>query len=413
MSIQTRASTISLNSTFSAFRHRNYRLWFIGQLISLVGSFMQTTAQGYLIYSLTGSTAYLGYVGFTAGIPSWMFMLYGGVIADRIPRRTLLIATQVALMLLAFVLAGLVITGVVQPWHILVLSFLVGTANAFDTPARQSFVVELVDREDVTNAIALNGTMFNTGAILGPAVGGLIYAWVGPAWCFNINAISFLAVIAALAMMRISLAPAPPRHASVIHAIIEGFNYVRADRLILTLTLSVFVMNVLAFGLITLIPAWAVKILNGDVTTNGVLLSARGIGAVIGGLTIAALSSRGVRGKMWTISSFLIPVMILGFALTRAMPLSLAMMAGMGFCLITMMNNSNAMVQARVPDILRGRVMALYSLMFMGGGPIGALAAGLMAERVGEPMTAIICAALLTIFALLIWMLRPEVRRMR
>jgi MFS family permease len=339
-------------------------------------------------------------------------MVYGGVIADRVPRRTLMIITQSVMMVLAFVLAGLVFFDLVQPWHILVLAFLLGTANAFDTPARQSFVVELVEREDVTNAIAFNGTMFNTGAILGPAFGGLVYAWVGPGWCFNINGISFIAVIVALALMRITLLPTLPPRMPVGKAIKEGFQYVRADRLTSTLTLSVFVVNVLGFGLITLAPAWAVKILHGDVTTNGLLLSARGIGAVIGGLIIAALSAHGLRGKMWSISSFLMPLIILGFSFARDLPLSLLLMGAMGFCLITMMNNSNAMVQSRVPDILRGRVMALYSMMFMGGGPVGSLLVGVVAERIGEPTTAFICGVLLFIFAIIIWKVRPEVRKM-
>lgn len=412
MGTTSRASSISLTGTFSAFRHRNYRLWFAGQLTSLVGSWMQTAALGFLVFSLTGSTAYLGYVGFISGLPSWLFMLYGGVIADRIPRRTLLIITQSVLMMLAFILAALVITKVVQPWHILVLAFIGGTANAFDTPARQSFVVELVEREDLTNAIAFNGTMFNAGAILGPAVGGVVYDLAGPAWCFNINGISFIAVIIALGLMQFKLLPPAPPRVSAAKAIAEGFAYVRADRLISTLALTVFVVNVLASGLLTLVPAWAVNILHGDVTTNGVLLSARGIGAVIGGLTIAVLSGRGVRGRMWATSSFILPLTVLAFALSRELLLSLALLVVMGFNLITIMNNSNAMVQSRTPDHLRGRVMGLYSLMFMGGGPLGALLGGVLAERTSETFTVLVCGALLLVYAVFIAAARPEVRKM-
>lgn len=374
---------------------------------------MQSAAQGYLIYSLTGSPAYLGYVGFVAGVPSWLFMLYGGYIADRVPRRTLLMITQTVLMALAFAMAALVATGVVQPWHILVMAFLTGTTNAFDTPARQSLVVELVDRKDITNAIALNGTMFNSGVIIGPALGGVIYAAAGPALCFLINGISFIAVLTALWLMRLTVPPATPRRASALAAILEGFSYVRSDRLVSTLTLSVFYLNVFGFGLVTLMPAWAVDVLNGDVTTNGALLSARGAGAVVGGLTIAALSASGVRGKMWSISSFLLPAVMCFFALSRALPLSLALLAVMGFSLITIMNNNNAMVQSRVPDELRGRVMGLYSLMFMGGGPIGALMIGLIADRFGEPPTAMFYAAMVLVFAVFIWFFRPEIRRLR
>jgi MFS family permease len=255
VNITTNPRTTTISSTFSAFRYYNYRLWFAGQLISLVGTWMQNTAQGYLVYTLTGSPAYLGLVGFVSGIPSWMFMLYGGLVADRVSRRTLMMITQAAMMILAFILAGLVFLNLVQPWHILVLAFLLGVANAFDTPARQSMVFDLVDREDMTNAIAFNATMFNAGAIVGPAIGGIIYALTGPGWCFTINGISFIAVIIALALMRLKPQVIPQRKGTAFQAIREGFDYVRGERLVLTLTLSVFIFNVFGFGLMTLLPA--------------------------------------------------------------------------------------------------------------------------------------------------------------
>lgn len=412
MTTSARASTISVSGTFAAFRHRNYRLWFIGQLVSLVGTWMQSTAQGYLIYSLTGSAAYLGYVGFASGIPSWLFMIYGGLVADRVSRRTLMIITQSIMMLLAFILAGLVFLKLVLPWHILVLSFLLGVANAFDTPARQSFIVELVEREDMTNAIAFNATMFNLGAIVGPAAGGLVYALTGPGWCFTLNGISFLAVIGALAMMRIVVMPLPARQISALDSIKEGFSYLRSQRLVMTLSISVLIFNIFGFGLVTLLPAWAVQVLHGDVTTNGLLLSARGIGAVIGGLFIAAFASRGGRGRMWAAGSIIVPLSVAGFAYTNWLPLSLLLLAVMGFALVIIMNNSNAMVQSLVPDELRGRVMSIYSLMFMGGGPIGSLMVGEMATGFNEQFTAIFCAVVLVIFGVVIWFLRPEVRAM-
>lgn len=403
---------LSPSSTFAAFRHRNYRLWFAGQLVSLIGTWMQNAAQGYLVYMLTDSPAYLGYVGFVSGVPSWLFMLYGGVIADRVPRRTLLIITESIMMILAFILAGLVFADAVQPWHILVLAFLLGTANAFDFPARQSLITELVDREDMTNAIALNGTMFNIGVIVGPSVAGIVYALTGPAWCFTINGISFIAVIIALAMMRVGPMPAVTQRPPALKAIKEGFQFVRNDSLVMTLIIAVFFINVFGFGLVTLIPAWAVNILKGDVTTNGLLISARGVGAVIGGLLIATLSRSAFRGKMWAIGSLLMPLVIVAFVLTRWLPLSLLFLAVLGFALMSVMNNSNAMVQSRVPDELRGRVMALYSLMLMGGGPIGSLSVGLIAERTSEPTAGLICAVILMAFAVGIWFFRPEVRQM-
>jgi predicted MFS family arabinose efflux permease len=203
-----------------------------------------------------------------------------------------------------------------------------------------------------------------------------------------------------------------PRNGSAFAAIKEGFQYVRGHRLVLTLTISVFVWNILGFGPMTLMPAWSVTVLNGDVTTNGMLLSARGIGAVIGGIAIAALASRKLRGKMWAISSFLLPVCLLIFALTAWLPLSLFLLGIIGLAFVAIMNNSNAMVQAIVPDVLRGRVMALYSLMFMGGGPLGSLVIGVIADRTSEPFTVGLCALGCLVFALLIWFFRPEVRAM-
>ena len=412
MNSTARETSLRGSKTFAAFRHRNYRLWFFGQLISMVGTWMQSTAQGFLIYSLTGSAAYLGYVGFISGVPSWFLMIYGGLIADRVPRRTLMIITQSTMMLLAFVLAGLVFTNVVQPWHILVLAFLLGVANAFDTPARQSLVVELVAREDLSNAIAFNSTIFNTGLIIGPAIGAAIYALTGPGWCFTINGISFIAVIVALILMRIQAAPSPIYRGSALSLIAESFRYVRGNRLVFTLTASVFIANIIGFGPIALLPAWAVEVLKGDVTTNGLLMSARGIGAVIGGLIIAAIVSRGGRGKWWGASSLVLPVAMLAFALTRDLVVSLLLMGLIGFTMVTMMNNSNAMVQSVVPDELRGRVMGLYSLMFMGGGPLGALVAGTMAQQTSEVTTFIVCAIGMLIFAGVIWFVRPEIRKM-
>jgi len=403
----------SSSNPFAAFRHYNYRLWFFGQLISLIGSWMQNTAQGYLIFSLTGSQAYLGLVGFVSGIPSWVFMLYGGLIADRIPRRTMLIITQCIMMVLAFVLAGLVFLDIVQPWHILVLSFLLGVANAFDTPARMSLVADLVSREDMSNAIAYNSIIFNAGLIAGPAIGGMIYALTGPGWCFTINGASFIAVIIALTMMRVATLPAPASKPSALSAIKEGLNYLREDRLALTLTISTFFLNIFGFGLLVLFPAWAVNVLKGDVTTYGALNSARGVGALFAGLLLALTSTRGLRGKQWTVGSLLVPIAICIFALSANLSLSLALIAVLGFAMLIILNNNNAMVQSRVPDQLRGRVMSIYSLMFMGGGPIGSLLAGSIAEVTSAQTTAFIFAGALAIFAAVIWFFLPGVRAMK
>lgn len=409
--MQNHITTVS-TSPFAAFRHKNYRLWFIGQLISLAGSWMESTAQGYLLYSLTGSEVYLGLVGFVSGIPSWIFMIYGGVIADRVPRRTLLIITQAGMMIPSFTIAILVFMNWIQPWHILVTAFLLGVANAFDVPARQSLVADLVSKEDMPNAIAYNSFIFNIGMIAGPAAGALLYAAAGPGWCFTINGLSFIAVIVALTMMRIAIAPRTQESRRALSAITEGFRYMRADRLSLSLSISTLVINLFGFGMLVLLPAWAVDILKGNVTTFGFLTSARGAGAIIGALAIAFFASYGMRGKMWTIGSLLGPLAIAAFGLSKTLPFALFWLAVFGLALIITLNNSNAMIQSRVPDDLRGRVMSIYSLMFMGGGPIGSLFAGTLAGATSAPTTILVCAAILFIYAVLILFVSPEVRRM-
>lgn len=402
---------ISARGTFAALQYPNYRLWFYGQMVSLMGTWMQTTAQGYLVYELTQSPAYLGYVGFAAGLPSWMFMLYGGVVADRMSRRTLLIITQTSMMALAFILAGLTFTGLVQPWHIIVLAFLLGVANAFDAPARISFVTELVDRKDLTNAIALNATMFNTATAVGPAVSGLVYAALGPTLCFVINGVSFLAVIYSLARMSIQPHAAPAVRKSALTDIQDGFRYVRSQVVVRTIILSVLILGLFGLSFITLMPAWAVDVLGGDATTNGYLQSARGIGALAGALVLAAVSGTVAKGKLITWGGFIFPGLLMVYSLLDILPLSLLLLFGIGFWFIFFINTSNALVQSLVPDELRGRVMSIYTLVFFGFMPIGSLLAGEAGERIGEPATVFIGALVLLVFALLVWWRVPSLRR--
>ncbi|HMD90365.1 MAG TPA: MFS transporter [Anaerolineaceae bacterium] len=402
-----------VTGTFSALKHRNYRLWFTGQLVSLVGTWMQTTAQGYLIYQITKSPVYLGYVSFASGMPSWLFTLYAGVIGDRMSRRTLLVITQTSMMVLAFILAGLVFEGSVQPWHVLVLSFLLGVANAFDAPSRLAFVVELVDREDLTNAIALNSTMFNAATVVGPAVAGITYAVFGAGWCFTINGLSFLAVIAALLMMRLK-----PFEQIIIHSapILEdikaGFSYVRSNSAVGILILNLGVLSMFGNSLVTLIPDWAVNVLGGDVTTNSALLSFRGAGALIGALLIATLSRYGVKGKLWSYGTAILPISMIFFAFMRWIPLSLFAVTVTGLSYMLTVNTTNALVQTQVPDYLRSRVMGIYTLIFFGGMPLGSLLIGFMASSIGETQAVIVSAVILAAFAFFIWFRKPELRKM-
>ena len=216
----------SAKQTFASLGHRNYRLWFTGQAASLIGTWMQFTAQGFLVFKLTHSPAFLGYVSFAYGAPVWLFTLFGGVISDRLPRRNLLLVTQTTMMILAFILAGLTFLGHIQPWHIVLLALGLGVVNSFDTPARQAFAVELVERKDLGNAIALNSTMFNLATAIGPAIAGVTYAVFGPGWCFTINGVSFIAVIAALSMMRLKPQAPRARTGTALDDLKEGLRYV-------------------------------------------------------------------------------------------------------------------------------------------------------------------------------------------
>lgn len=404
---------LSWKKTFSALQYPNYKLWFRGQLISLLGTWMQVTAQGYLVFELTHSPVYLGYVGFAYGIPSWMFMLYGGVLADRVSRRKLLIITQAAMMFFSVVLAVLTFMNLILPWHIIVLAFCLGIANAFDAPSRQAFVNELVAKEDLTNAIALNATMFNVGTAVGPAISGITYAFFGPAWCFTVNAVSFIGVIIALYMMKIPannyIAKANSSHFTELK---EGLRYVAKHKIIRTLILLVGVISLFGMSFATLIPAWAVKILDGDATTNGFLQSARGLGSLSSALFIASLGRFKFKGKLLTIGSFIFPVMLFVFSFMRWFPLSLMLLVGVGFGLILVFNIANALVQTLVDDNLRGRVMGIYTFIFFGFMPVGSLLMGTLAEKFGEPETVVIGSVVTFICSLVIFFTVSQLRKL-
>jgi len=404
------AGKISLRQTFTALKYPNYRLWFYGQMVSLFGTWMQSTAQGFLIYQLTDSPLYLGLVAGASGFATWALMLFAGVVADRVPRRTVLVITQTVMMLLAFVLAALTFLHWVQVWHIVLLAFLLGIASAFDAPARQAFVLEMVEREDLTNAIALNATMFNTAVAIGPAAAGFAYAAFGPAWCFTLNGISFIAVIAALLRMRLKPFSTTARRSTVLGDLREGMGYVGRHPIIRTLTAMAGVGSLFAISANTLIPAWAVSILHGDATTNGLLQSARGLGALASALVVASLGRFKFKGRVLTLGSFAFPGMLLAFSSVRWLPLSLLTLMGAGAAQVLMMNLANALVQTQSPDHLRGRVMGVYSWVFFGMMPLGGLLMGALAERIHEPLSIALGAALAMAFAGMVWLFEPKVR---
>jgi MFS family permease len=412
-SFRQSARGFSLGRTFSALQYPNYRLWFWGQMASLVGTWMQTTAQGFLIYELTKSPVMLGLVGFAGGIPFWFFNFLSGVITDRVPRRNILLITQSVMMLLAFILAWLVFTGQVQPWQILLMAFGNGIANAFDAPARMAFMPELVDdREDYANAIALNSTFVNLAVVIGPAVAGLLYAWKGPGWCFTINGISFIAVIIALWLMKLRPFIAHPTNDSIFKQLKEGFSYVIHHPVIRMLLLMVIFTSLVGNAYIILLPAWVVSILGGDSALNGLMQSARGVGALLAALMIATLGRINFKGKLLTIGSFFFPLMVLLWAAVRVIPLSLLFIALSGWGFMLTLNMAQTLIQMSVSDHLRGRVMGIYSFAFFGIMPLGALLGGMVAEWTSEPAAVAILGMVSMLFAGLVFLRFPAIRAM-
>jgi len=378
-----------------ALRHRNYRLFFIGQLISLIGTWMQMVAQPWLVYRLTGSSLLLGTVGFASQIPVFLLAFIGGAVADRFDRRRVVIATQTAAMILAFVLAFLTLTHTVKVWHIIVLSALLGLVNAFDMPARQAFIVLLVDRDDLMNAIALNSSIFNGARVLGPAVAGMLIAGIGEGWCFFVNGVSYIAVIIGLLLMKVDLERASARTGSGLRHILEGFRYVRRMRTIRTLLLLLALISLVGMPYSVLMPVVADRILHGGARGLGILMGVTGVGALAGAMSLAVRTGTRGLGKVVGYASAGFGVSLILFSISRFFWLSALFLVPVGFCFMVQMAASNTLVQTMVPDHLRGRVMAVHVMMFMGMAPFGSFIAGAIAEKLGAPMAiasgAIIC----------------------
>ena len=379
-----------LRRMFAAFQYPNYRLYFIGQSLSLIGTWMQGATQGYLVFELTHSPASLGWVAFASGMPAWAFMLYGGVVADRVPKRRLMIATQSAMMGLALTLALLTLAGWIRPLHILALSVALGVVNAFDAPVRSAILSEMVQRDDLANAIAMNSTMINIASALGPALSGIIYPWLGPGACFLLNALSYVTVITALLLMKGCPSAARDKPASALAELGQGLRFVSADSRVRGLMLLVVISTVFGFASTTLMPAWAQKVLGGDATTNGLLMSSRGLGSLCGALIIASLGRFRFRAKLLFSGALSYPIFFVLFAQVRWLPLSLFLIFLAGVSLIFVFAMTNTLVQTLSPDALRGRVMGVYNFAFFGFLPLGGLLAGSLAERFGEPSTLLV-----------------------
>jgi len=373
--------------TLRALRHRNFQLFFSGQLISLVGTWMQTIAESWLVYRLTGSSLLLGAVGFSSQIPVFLVAPLGGIVADRYNRQRVVIGTQVCSMVLAGIYAALTLSGRIKIWEIFVLAALLGIVNAFDIPGRQAFLMDMVGREDLMNAIALNSSMFNGARIIGPAIAGILVAKIGEGWCFFANSVSYIAVIAGLLMMQITRAAPRATDASPLAHIIEGFRFVRGTAPIRVILLLLGLVSFVAMPYVVLMPIFADRVLHSGARGLGILMGATGVGALLGALTLASRSGVRGLGRWVAYSCGGFGVFLVLFSFSHTFWLSTALLVPVGFCMMFQMSSSNTLIQAMSPDELRGRVMAVYSMMFMGMAPFGTLLAGALADRLGAPVT--------------------------
>lgn len=398
--------------TFRALRHRNFQLYAGGQLVSLAGTWMQTIAQGWLVYQLTGSEVLLGVVGFASAIPAFIISPIAGVVVDRVSRRNLLIVTQTISMLLAFILAALAFTGLVQVWHVIVLAVILGAVNAFDSPARQAFVVDMVGRDDMSNAIALNSMTFNAARVIGPMVGGILLATVGSAWCFAINGLSFLAVI--ISMLFMKLQPLRKQHdtSSPWAQLKSGISYAVSHPDLRSLLLLALFFSTFGISYMTVLPAFVERVLHADAASYGLLNSAAGLGAVTGAFFLATYGDRGRRGLWLFCAAMTFPVILILFALNSNYIASmvLAYLLGVGF--MTQFTLINTLLQTLVDDNMRGRVLSLYTLTLFGISPFGNLAVGALSEVLGLNVSLALMAVITFTSAVVIFWKTPQLRRL-
>jgi MFS family permease len=407
---------MKLPATLRALQYRNFQLFFGGQFISLIGTWMQNVAQAWLVYRLTGSSVLLGAIGFSSQIPVFLLSPVGGIVADRSQRRRIVVATQTSAMLLAFALAALTLTGHVRVWHIFVLSAALGCVNAFDIPARQSFIVEMVGKADLMNAIALNSSMFNASRVLGPAIAGLLVAYIGEGWCFFANGASYIAVIAGLLAMQVPHRNIPAQTESPIDNIKEGFRWVVHNRAVHALLLLLGVVSLAGMPYTVLMPIFADRILHGGAKALGALMGATGIGALVGALILASRTQLKGLNRWVGTSGLAFGALLVAFGYSRSYPLSLVLLVFVGFAVMIENGSSNTLIQSMVPDHLRGRVMSLYSMMFMGMAPIGSLMSGAIADGLGAPVAValggILCVLCAAVFLAFLPHIRVDARRL-
>ena len=384
----TSARPKGLKLIFRTLRYRNYRLFFAGQCISLIGTWMQQIALSWLVYRLTHSVFLLGMVGFVSQFPTFLFAPFAGVLSDRWNRHHILIFTQSMSMLLAMTLAVLVLTGAIAVWHILLLTLFLGCVNALDIPTRQSFVIYMIDqREDLGNAIALNSALFNGARFLGPSVAGLLIAAVGEGICFLLNGLSYLAVIAALLAMKLSPVHSESIKTNMLHDFKEGLAYTFGSQPIRSILLLLALTSFMGVPYAVLMPAFARDILHGGPHTLGFLMSSTGAGALFGAVYLASRRSIIGLGKIIPITAGIFGMGLIGFSLSRILWLSLLLMFIAGFGIMVQVASSNTLLQTIVDDNMRGRVMSFFAVSFMGMAPFGSLLAGSLAGMMGVANT--------------------------
>ncbi|HXH63106.1 MAG TPA: MFS transporter [Gemmatimonadales bacterium] len=370
-----------------ALAHRNFRLFFVGQGISLIGTWMQNIGEGWLVLTLTNSPFYVGLVSALSSLGVLFFTIYAGIIADRTDKRRTIIIAQVLFMLEAITVAILVWTHVVQVWHVMLLATLLGIASAFDIPTRQSFIVEMVGKDDLMGAIALNSSLFNAARVIGPAIAGVLIGVVGIAWCYFLNGLSYIAVIAGLLLMRLPAFVPRPSESSAWTGFREVWAFVTSDRRMRALVILTATFSVFGFPYITMMPVFARDVLHRGAGGYGALTSSIGIGAMLGALGVA-LGARRIRsrGRLMLTGGMAFGVLLVLFSTSRTFGLSMVLLAFAGCAMI--INNSlvNTLLQTAVPDGMRGRVMGFYSFMFVGMAPFGAFLVGIVAERYGAPV---------------------------
>jgi MFS family permease len=408
-----REATHGVRSIGRALRHRNYRLFFSGQSISLVGTWLTKVATSWLIYRLTGSAMLLGILGFAGQIPTFLLAPLAGVLVDRWDRYRVLVVTQVLAMVQSGLLAGLAIAGVIQVWHVLALSVFQGFINAFDMPARQSMVVQMVeDRADLPNAIALNSSMVNGARLLGPAAAGVLIAAVGEGWCFFIDAASYLAVIASLLLMRVERRVRAPRSTDVLHEMREGFRYASGFAPIRAVLLLLAVVSLMGMPYMVLLPVIAREVLRGGAGTLGALTAASGLGALAGALYLASRRSVLGLGHVIVASSAAFGIGLVGLSRVGVVWLALPMMLVTGGGMMLQMAASNTILQTVVDEDKRGRVMSLFAMSVFGTVPLGSLMAGALASRMGAQNTIMVGGVACVVAAVVFLRALPELQRL-